>query len=118
MTMDAHGDVVVAWLDHRDLVSQPAHQMDASMHGTHDGAAMAEHSALYIARVTADGVQPEQRVTTGVCYCCKTAVAAAQDGALVTAWRHVYPGNLRDIAFSRAADGRTFSAPVRVSGGE
>ena len=115
MTIDPHGDIVIAWLDHRDLASQPAHQMDASTHGTHDGAAMAEHSALYVARVSADGVQPEQRVTTGVCYCCKTAVAAAQDGAVVTAWRHVYPGNLRDIAFARAGDGRTFSPPVRVS---
>ena len=33
----------------------------------------------------------------------------------MAAWRHVYPGNIRDIAFSRAADGRTFSPPVRVS---
>ena len=115
MTLDAHGDIVIAWLDHRELASQPAHQMDASTHGTHDGAAMAEHSALYIARVSAGVVHPEQRVTTGVCYCCKTAVAAGRDGGVVTAWRHVYPGNIRDIAFSRAADGRTFSAPVRVS---
>jgi hypothetical protein len=32
------------------------------------------------------------------------------------AWRHVYPGNLRDIAFSLSTDGgRTFGGPVRVS---
>lgn len=125
MTIDRHGDVAIAWLDHRDMASpgspsgaDGAHQMDASMHGTADGATMAQRSAFYVARVkagAADTAQPEQRVTTGVCYCCKTAIAAASDGAIVAAWRHVYPGNIRDIAFSRAADGRSFSAPVRVS---
>jgi hypothetical protein len=32
------------------------------------------------------------------------------------AWRHVYPGNLRDMAFTMSRDGgRTFAAPIRVS---
>jgi hypothetical protein len=97
------------------MASQPPHHMDAATHGTHDGAAMAARSGLYAARVTAAGVQPERRVTTGVCYCCKTALAAPRDGSMLVAWRHVYPGNIRDIAFARAADGRTFSTPVRVS---
>ncbi len=124
MTIDHHGNVEIAWLDHRDMAALPAaHEMDA-MHGTADGAAMAQSSGLYVARVSADPVQnvqnvqtmqPERRVTTGVCYCCKTAIAAASNGAIVAAWRHVYPGNMRDIAFSRAADGRTFAPPVRVS---
>jgi hypothetical protein len=31
------------------------------------------------------------------------------------AWRHVYPGNLRDIAFTMSQDGgRSFSIPIRV----
>ena len=35
---------------------------------------------------------------------------------LVAAWRHVYPGDLRDIAFAISRDGgRSFSAPSRVS---
>jgi hypothetical protein len=55
-------------------------------------------------------------VTGGVCYCCKTAVAVDRRGTLFVAWRHVYPGNLRDIAFSMSRDGgRTFLPPVRVS---
>lgn len=38
------------------------------------------------------------------------------DGALSIAWRHVYAGNMRDIAFMTSRDGgRTFSPPVRVS---
>jgi hypothetical protein len=115
MTIDARGGLDIVWLDHREMVSQPPHQMNAATHGTHDGAAMAAHSGLYAARVTDAGVQPEQRVTTGVCYCCKTAIAAARDGSILAAWRHVYPGNIRDIAFARAADGQAFSPPVRVS---
>ena len=54
-------------------------------------------------------------LTGGVCYCCKTAVVATGD-AIYAAWRHVYPGNLRDMAFTMSRDGgRTFSAPLRVS---
>jgi hypothetical protein len=42
--------------------------------------------------------------------------AAGGDGSVYTAWRHVYPGNIRDIAFTVSRDGgRTFAAPVRVS---
>ena len=38
------------------------------------------------------------------------------DGTLFAAWRHVYPGNIRDIAFTTSRDGgRTFAAPARVS---
>ena len=52
----------------------------------------------------------------GVCYCCKTALAAGPDGTLFAAWRHVYAGNIRDIAFTTSRDGgRTFAAPARVS---
>jgi hypothetical protein len=51
-----------------------------------------------------------------VCFCCKTAVAAGDDGAVYVAWRHIYPPNLRDIAVARSADGgRSFEAPSRVS---
>jgi hypothetical protein len=58
----------------------------------------------------------ERELTTGVCYCCKTALAVAPDGALYAAWRHVYSDNIRDIAMAVSRDGgRTFSEPVRVS---
>jgi hypothetical protein len=36
MTIDAHGDLDVVWLDHREMASQPPHQMSAAAHGTHD----------------------------------------------------------------------------------
>src|SRR5207237_927408 len=74
-----------------------------------------QQSALYYARATAGGIDPERRITTGVCYCCKTAVAIGRDGSVAIAWRQVYPGNVRDIAFTRSADGRAFAPPIRVS---
>ena len=75
---------------------------------------MAERSALYFGRL--DGSLEPRPLTTGVCYCCKTSLAAGVDGSLYAAWRHVYPGNIRDIAFTSSRDGgRTFAAPVRVS---
>ena len=58
----------------------------------------------------------EHVLTMGVCYCCKTAIAAGPGGRIVAAWRHVYPGNLRDIAVATSTDGgRTFSPPARAS---
>lgn len=94
---------------------------------THDGVAMAQKSGLYYASLSAVAsaapaatasapADLERKLTAGTCYCCKTALVTGQDDALFAAWRQVYPGNLRDIAFSVSRDrGRTFSAPVRVS---
>jgi hypothetical protein len=113
LTIDNTGDVHVMWLDHRGMVSDqaesPAHHEAAAM----DGAAMAQRSGLYYAKGTA----PEEReLLKGVCYCCKVALASGADGAIIGAWRHVYPGNIRDIAFTLSRDGgRSFAAPQRLS---
>ena len=106
------------WLDHREL-AQDETTMTA-MHHEHasaskpDGVAMAQKSKLYFASL--DGSLAPHAITGGVCYCCKTAIADAADGSIYLAWRHVYPGNFRDIAFTLSHDGgRTFAPPVRVS---
>jgi hypothetical protein len=119
--------VFAAWLDHRRLAAQEATMAAGHKHGgAHaapgapdgvakpDGVAMAQLSDLYVANL--NGGATARIVTSGVCYCCKTAVAAGTSDEVFVAWRHVYPGNLRDIAFSASRDGgRTFSGPVRVS---
>ena len=75
---------------------------------------MAQRSKLYVASL--DGAVAPRAITGGVCYCCKTALATGIDGSLFAAWRHVYPGNIRDIAFTVSRDGgRSFAAPLRVS---
>ena len=123
ITADAKGHVYLAWLDHRRMAQAGSakaaaapmthHDHSATMDAKSDGVAMAQLSDLYLA--TLDDTQGPRAVTAGVCYCCKTALAVSPDGTLNAAWRHVYPGNLRDIAFASSKDGRVFSAPLRVS---
>lgn len=114
------------WLDHRKLAQPQQMQMAGEHHhesggpaapstaAPADGVAMAQLSQLYVASL--DGAIAPQGVTGGVCYCCKTAIAAGPANSLYLAWRHVYAGNMRDIAFTVSRDGgRTFAPPVRVS---
>ena len=122
--VDRGGRVLAVWLDHRELAQQDgqvaASHHDHSKHGPGaadskpDGVAMAQRSKLFFGSL--DGAIAPRAITGGVCYCCKTALAVGPDGAIHAAWRHVYPGNIRDIAFTVSRDGgATFSAPVRVS---
>jgi hypothetical protein len=116
------GGFFSVWLDHRQL-SPPQDSQAAGQHQHESGANMpaamgapkdAQLSQLYVAPL--DGSIAPQAVTGGVCYCCKTAIAAGSGTALYLAWRHVYPGNMRDIAFTVSRDGgKTFASPVRVS---
>ncbi|MGE0394913.1 MAG: hypothetical protein AB7I25_00775 [Vicinamibacterales bacterium] len=127
--VDAKGRTRVVWLDHRRLAAAataaPAaaspgggeHQHHGAARATGDAAATAasvaraQESGLYLWT----GDRPAREVARGVCYCCRTAVASAAD-VLVAAWRHVYPGNLRDIALVRSVDaGASFGAVTRVS---
>jgi hypothetical protein len=132
LTVDGRGTSHAIWVDHRGLAAarrEGATHTHGGTHGadraTHDGVAMAQKSGLYYASLPATAAATaaappssavEHKLTAGTCYCCKTALVTGRDDALYAAWRHVYPGNLRDIAFSVSRDrGRTFSAPVRVS---
>ncbi len=125
MAADPSGKVYVMWLDHRGLVPASLAQTgNAPMsHGAMasgpampkpDPVAQANKSQLYIASL--DGSTAPRAVTSGVCYCCKTSIVTAADGSVYGVWRHVFPGDLRDMAMTVSRDkGRTFSAPVRVS---
>jgi len=118
LTLDSQNVAHTIWLDHRGLASthgsgtgHAGHQASAAR----DGVAMAQQSSLFYASAKA-APSAERELTKGVCYCCKTAIAAGPNGELFAAWRHVYPGNVRDIAFTVSRDhGRSFSPPVRVS---
>jgi hypothetical protein len=119
--VDRRGHVVAIWLDHREMASSGRASMHHEGHGhasgdapKADGAVRAQSSKLYFA--TLDGASSSRAIVGGVCYCCKTAVATGPNGAIYAAWRHVYPGNLRDIAFTTSRDdGQTFTTPMRVS---
>jgi hypothetical protein len=123
VTTDRDGHVVAVWLDHRELAERGASPAGPSAsghdHAAHaaqqtDGVARAQRSKLFFASL--GDAASARALTGGVCYCCKTAIATGADGSVYAAWRHVYTGNVRDIAFTMSRDGgRTFSEPVRVS---
>jgi hypothetical protein len=109
----ADGALYGVWLDHRRLAAHQA-AMPGPAGATHQhGGIDPNLSDLYFARLEPNAAP--RPLTSGVCYCCKTAIAAS-GGEVRLAWRHVFPGNHRDIAFSASRDGgRTFSDPVRIS---
>jgi hypothetical protein len=121
LAISAQGVPVAVWLDHRDMaVRQGAasttggHQHGTAMQHKTDGAVTAQLSQIFFARL--NDRASARAIAHGVCYCCKTSVATGADGTVVAAWRHVYPGNIRDIALTKSADGgRSFAPPVRVS---
>ena len=117
IAVEPGGRVDAVWLDHRELAkdsSMAASHHDHAAASKPDGVAMAQQSKLFFASL--DGTAVPRAVTGGVCYCCKTALVGGAGGSIYAAWRHVYPGNLRDMAFTMSHDGgRTFAPPVRIS---
>lgn len=115
--VDAQGRVSVLWLDHRDAANAPmthAHGPDAPKP---DPTERAKLSRLFY--TTFDGKTTSTKdalsITNSVCYCCKTALVQS-GGRTYAAWRQVYPGSLRDIAFTVSRDGgKRFAEPVKVS---
>jgi hypothetical protein len=129
VAMTPAGNAYAVWLDHRETVPtgsssqggahQHAHSAEAAettppAADRPDGAIRAQLSKLFFGPVNGSGAA--RALAGGVCYCCKTTIAAGPDGRFYAAWRHVYPGSLRDIAFTMSEDGgTTFTSPVRVS---
>lgn len=122
LAVTPESDLVAIWLDHRNVPARPA---GAAANGAHqhgaagglpaaDGVERAQLSQIFFANLGAPA--SVRAIATGVCYCCKTSLAAGTSGRIAATWRHVYPGNVRDIALALSSDGgRTFASPVRVS---
>jgi hypothetical protein len=116
LSLDPQGTAHAVWLDHRGLAASKAAGSGHAHQGAAHAGGSADASGLYYASAAAGKASPERELTRSVCYCCKTAMAIGPDGAIYAAWRHVYPGDLRDIAFSVSRDGgKSFAAPARVS---
>jgi hypothetical protein len=95
-------------------MNHAGHEHGGSAQQKTDGVARAQLSKLLFA--TLGTASSAHEIAAGVCYCCKTSLTTDGGAGIYAAWRHVYDGNIRDIAFSKSADGgRTFSPPVRVS---
>ena len=101
MTVAPNGHIYAVWLDGRDREIGPP--------GT---------SSVYLAKSTDRGKTFGKNVAVahGVCPCCRPTAIADTKGTVHVSWRHVYPGNLRDMAVATSRDGgETFGAPVRVA---
>jgi hypothetical protein len=123
VAVDPAGHVFALWLDHRNVAARSPsamHHQDSS--GAPpvapalkaDPVEKAAQSQLYFSAL--DGAIAPYVITVGVCYCCKTSLVAPGNKSVYGVWRHVFPGDQRDIGFVVSRDGgRTFAAPVRVS---
>ena len=106
VALSPDGVVHAVWLDGRNA-------------GAHAESGHGQHGAMRqdILHATWKGgsAVTESPIAANVCFCCKTALLARTDG-VIAAWRHIFPGGIRDIAVARSNDGgRTFGEPVRVS---
>lgn len=125
------GTIFVAWLGKSDLAgdTQMSDMPDMpDMAGMHDMKSMQgmqgmkgmshEASTTWITSSTDGGSTwtPRVRVDAGeACPCCRGSLASTPDGTLYMAWRHIYPGSIRDIVLARSTDrGQTWSDASRV----
>lgn len=106
LTVTGRGEVLLVWIDKRDLVAAQAAERD------YRGAAV-------YAAVSDDGgrtFRPEVKVADHSCECCRIAVADDVDGRPLLMWRHVFEPNERDHALAKLGpDGRPIAGPMRVT---
>ncbi len=120
IAVDGTGRVMALWLDHRETVMPAAmhHEDGSTMPATPapkaDPNEKANKSQLFFGSLDARGAAG-RGIARGVCYCCKTSLTASGSNVYAV-WRHVFPGNQRDIGFTISRDGgKSFSEIVRVS---
>lgn len=109
------GGVHALWLDGRNAA--PHQHGGRNPGGAAPGRSMgkAPRQDVFHAAWKGDGPRTENAVAAEACFCCKTAIATAGD-RVFAAWRHLYPGSVRDIAVARSTDnGMTFAPPIRLS---
>jgi hypothetical protein len=107
LTSAPDGSVHAVWLDGRDAEVKMSEAMASKRQPWQE---------VYHATLTPDGHFVESQIATGVCFCCKTTVAVGSRGTVYAAWRHIFPGSIRDIAFASSVDGGLHFGPlVRVS---
>ena len=112
------GAVHAVWLDGRDADPSAVHRRHGG--GGHPAPGSSTpgdpRQDVYMGVLRPDGTVAEAHIARDVCYCCKTAVGIGPSGRVNVAWRHIFPGSIRDIAMATSADGgRTFGPPARIS---
>ena len=97
LAVDGKGNLIVAWIDKRDL------EAATKAHKPYLGA------ATYYSWSTDRGATfaPEQKITDQSCECCRIALARAPDGRIDAFFRAIYGDNIRDHAFATLPVGGT-----------
>ena len=102
LTVGAQGEVVVSWIDKRDL------EIARGKKQGYRGAAI----YFAVSRNGGASFEPEHKLADHSCECCRIGLVARRDGSLQALWRHVFEPSIRDHATQRFfADGR--SEPMR-----
>ena len=103
--------LVAAWLDER-RETPSVHNHDAAL--TAGDSTSEADATVYLARSADFGRswEPNRPVWGGACPCCRIALARAPRGGGVAAWRHHFPGNVRDVVTAALAPAP--GPPVRV----
>lgn len=127
------GTIYISWLDSREKALEeakaavtgvepaaqtPAHSMSGD--GTMDMSTISG-AQIWVATSHDGGATFTEGTTVAksTCQCCRTSLAIGPDGAVYVAWRHIYPGEQRDMAIAKSTDrGQTFSDPVRIHNDE
>jgi hypothetical protein len=113
LTLGYDGAVHAVWLDGRNAAPMVHH--DHSAIAKSERADGGPRQDLFQVMWKDNRPRKEVPVAANVCFCCKTAIVASGEHVYV-AWRHIFPGSVRDIALAESKDnGATFGAPVRVS---
>lgn len=100
LALTGDAGLVAAWLDERRDPSLAAPPADHARHGQEAPASAS--STIYAVRSPDFGASwgPNRLLWSEVCPCCRVALAARQDGAVIAAWRKHFPGDVRDVVVS------------------
>lgn len=107
MAVDSQGRIYISWVDKRDLAA--AKKAEQNYAGAAIYYALSENRGESFAF--------NRKVADHSCECCRVAMTPDSNGQMITLWRHVYPGNIRDHAIARlSADTQPISGePVRAT---